>query len=514
MSSLFETTYNPDVLSCIANLSNDEVFTPPELANQMLDLLPSEIWSDPNATFLDPACKSGVFLREIAKRLIKGLETEYPDLQERLDHIYKHQLYGIAITELTSLLSRRSLYCSKYPNSKYSVVQFDGPEGNVDYKRLRHTWENGKCVWCGATQKEYDRDASLESYAYEFIHLDKPEGVFNVKFDVIIGNPPYQLSDGGNNASAMPIYQKFVEQAKKLNPRFLVMIIPARWYAGGRGLDSFRADMLHDNRIRELHDFTDASDCFPGVEIKGGVCYFLWKRDDRGLCKVVSHEDGDETVEVRPLLEEGMDTFIRSSHQISVLNKIRAKGDGTLSTSLNAGRYFGFHTRVKWNGNEGTLQTADGHSSYPIRKSRTSSFDTKVYIAHGECWIQRRNVTRNEQDVDKFKVLVPRSGNPGGTILGKPKLSEPGSCSSNTYNVLILDDDRAAAENAISYLKTRFVRYLVATRTQTQDMAPKSFEFVPELDWSHPWTDADLYARYGLSDDEIAAIEQSIPEME
>ena len=137
MSELYDKTYNPDVLSCLANLSNDEVFTPPEIANQMLDMLPKGIWSDPNTTFLDPACKSGVFLREIAKRLIKGLEDEIPDLDERLEHIFKKQLYGIAITELTSLLSRRSTYCSKYPNSRYSVVEFDSAEGNIRYRRDR-----------------------------------------------------------------------------------------------------------------------------------------------------------------------------------------------------------------------------------------------------------------------------------------------------------------------------------------------------------------------------------------
>ncbi len=350
-NSLFQNVYNPDVLSCIANLSNDEVFTPPELANKILDMLPQELFENPDTTFLDPCCKSGVFLREIAKRLIKGLENQMPDLEKRVEHIFSKQLFGIAITELTSLLSRRSVYCSKYPSSEFSAYQFpEGkPKGNIIYQRIKHTWKDGRCIYCGASQSEYDRDSDLEAYAYQFIHNLDVNKVFNMKFDVIIGNPPYQLNVGIEQESyAIPIYHKFIEKSIKLNPRFLCMITPSRWFAGGRGLDEFRDIMLSDNRLREIHDFPDGGDCFPGVEIKGGVNYFLWDKDHNGDCEIFTHSNNKIISQLkRPLKEKDCSTFIRYNEAIPILRKVQSKMTKSFSSLVSPQTPFGIISSFK-----------------------------------------------------------------------------------------------------------------------------------------------------------------------
>lgn len=513
MADFYTGIYNPDVLSCLANLSNDEVFTPPEVANAMLDMLPQELFEDPKTTFLDPACKSGVFLREIAKRLINGLEGSIPDLQERIDHIFHNQLYGIAITEITSLLSRRSVYCSKYPNSIYSVSPFDDAQGNIRYKRIQHKWDKGKCVFCGASQSQYDRDEKLETHAYELIHTTKQKGIFDMKFDVIIGNPPYQLSDGsGLGAGAIPIYDKFVEQAKKLNPRYLTMIIPARWYSGGRGLDKFRNSMLHDDRIRELHDFPNSGDCFAGVQIEGGVCYFLWNRDEKGLCKISTHIKNNPIVsEKRPLLEDGVDTFIRNGIQVSILKKVNANSEKSFMEIVSANDPFGYDVRIKGSYKRVKPQFTRKHSN------GLSRFYYYGWQKEGIGYIDKHTAKKGLESIDKWKVFITQAYGMGNgyptQVINKPFIGEPDSLCTETYILIGPFQSELESKNVCSYICTKFFRFMVLYKKNTQHATQGVYQFVPMQDFSKPWTDEELYAKYGLTEDEIAFIESMIKPM-
>ncbi len=495
-----QNKYNPDVLSCLANLSNDEVFTPPTIANQMLDMLPVELWSNPDAKFLDPCCKSGVFLREIAKRLIDGLAKKIPDLQERLNHIYSKQLYGIAITELTSMLSRRSVYCSKFANGKYSICDgFKDETGNIVFDHTEHTWENGKCKFCGASQDVYDRDEALETHAYQFIHGNE---VFKMKFDVIIGNPPYQLNVGVEQESyAIPLYHKFIQQAKRLDPRYLTMIVPSRWFAGGRGLDEFRDEMLHDDRIRIIHDFADAGDCFPGVEIKGGVCYFLWDRENRGKCSIFTHNGSEVTSKTeRPLLEPGNDTFIRYNEGISILNKVRKFKESSFADLVSPQTPFGIIT------------------SFKDYKTRPFQNSVNLYFAKGSGYITKGQIPKNTEMVDKFKIYITKSYGAGEgfphQILNKPLFGYKNSCCTQTYLCIGPFNSKEETINAMEYISTRFFRFLVMLKKNTQDAMRGVYQFVPMQDFNEEWTDEKLYKKYKLTKDEIAFIESMIRPME
>jgi len=501
--------YNPDVLNCIANLSNDEVFTPPSLANQVLDLLPQELFKSPKTRFLDPFTKSGVFLREIVKRLDKGLENQIPDRQSRIDHIMHNQVYGIACTELTALLARRSVYCSKTANGRFSVSRFDTSEGNIQYEAIQHTWVGGKCRFCGASQSVYDRGNESEQYAYQFIHTDNPSQLTgNMTVDVIIGNPPYQLSDGGgmqsgsSSGSAIPLYHKFVQQAKKLNPRYLCMIIPSRWFSGGRGLDEFRDQMLGDNHLSKLVDYSDSRDCFPGVDIAGGVCYFLWDSNHNSLCDVTNVYQ-NTTISSRRNLNE-FPVFIRHSQAINIIRKVLSQKELMMSDVVFSSKPFGFRSF---------------QSGRKIRKSG----DIELLGSKGFTYVSRSEVTTNSHLISQWKVVMSKASaeHAGQTdqdgkkrIVSRIEVLKPGQICTETYLLLATFSSEHEANNLKEYVKTIFFRFLMSTILLTQNIAKDKFQFIPMPDCSKAWSDKDLSDKYNLTDEEIHFMNSQIKSME
>ncbi len=492
---------NPDVLSCIANLSNDEVFTPPEFANRMLDTLAAgwaagnngaDLWADSKVRFLDPCTKSGVFLREIVTRLNKGLAEEIPDLQTRVDHILTKQVFGIGITRLTSLLARRSLYCSKFAMGEHSVAKgFENDDGNVWFERTEHSWAGGKCKFCGAGKETFDRGDDAETHAYAFIHTDNIQariaGLFggNMQFDVVIGNPPYQLADGGFGVSASPIYQKFVEQAKALEPRYLTMVVPSRWLGGGKGLGDFRATMLSDSRLRKLVDYENAKDAFPGVDLAGGVCYFLWDRDTSGPCEVVNIAGDQPPISVERNLNE-FNSFVRHSGAVPIIRKVSSKNEPRMSAYVSSRKPFGLPTNARpEDSGDLSLRWEKGDGPYP-----------------------RSKIVVGKELIDKWKVITSyvaydHAGNPGKDgrrkVFSKIDILPPGAICTETYLVIGAYDTRAQTENLLAYMKTKFFRFLVSQFMYSHHLTKSTYDLVPMLDMNFSWTDESLAERYGLS---------------
>ena len=492
--------HNPDILTCLANLSSDEVFTPPNIVNQMLNALPQDIWKDKTITFLDPVSKSGVFLREITQRLLVGLEDEFVDLEERLTHILQNQVFGISTTILTGEISRRTVYCSKEANGKFSIASFDSKEGNIKFFETQHFWADGKkCKYCGVSRNLYKRDKGLESYSYSFIHEDKPGELFNMKFDVIIGNPPYQMSDGGKGGSATPIYNKFIETAKRLKPRYLSMIIPSRWFSGGRGLDTFRKDMLGDKRISKLVDYPYSSECFPGVEIKGGICYFLWEKDWEGKCEVTNIIEKNIVTDSRYLDEFGNNIFIRFSQAKLILEKIQKFNEQTFESLVSMQRPFGLRTYEKG-----------------VQEKSTSNIP--LYTNAGLRYIEKNKISRNIEKLGDYKIFISMAYGAGEAyphqIINQPILGEPGTACTETYLLIGAFKNKKQAKNAMQYMKTKFFRFCVFLIKNTQHASKNVYKFVPIQDFTKEWNDEILYKKYNLSKDDIIFIDTMIREMD
>lgn len=488
----------PDILDCIANLSSDEVFTPPDLVDKILDLLPGEVWHDSSLKWLDPGCKTGIFLRQIAKRLMEGLREEFPDEEERREHIFHNMLYGIALTDLTALMSRRSLYTSKNANGEKSIAKFDNPEGNISYDNRAHTYKNRVCIYCGNKEgSELDRDESRERHAYNFIHLT-PKEMEDMHFDVIVGNPPYSLKDGGNGASAAPVYQLFIQQAKKLKPRYMAFIIPSRWFAGGKGLDDFRDEMLHDRHIKKIVDYPDARDCFAGVEIKGGVSYFIWDRDYDGDCEISTIIGDEEWPSFKRRLDE-YETLIRWNDALPILHKIQMRHEETLDKVVSSRKPFGLATNFR------DFNDINNPDKY------------KIYANKDTGYVLKEKITKGKEFISKWKVLLPKanegSGNIPNQVLTIPTIAEPNSVCTETYIIVKSFNSEDEADNFAEYIETRFFRFLVFLKKVTQDTTAKVYSFVPDLPMDQEWTDEKLYERYDITPGEQEFIESMIKEM-
>lgn len=492
----------PDILDCLAQLSNDEVPTPPAIARAMLDLLPDHVWSDPTLRWLDPACKSGVLLREAASRLLVGLADWEPDFDRRREHIYRNMLFGAAITEMTGIISRRTLYCSRDASSEHSVIRFDDEQGNVRFVPTTHDFgKNGTakaCVVCGAPV-DLERGSGRENYAYSFIHGTYPtQEMQDMKFDVIVGNPPYQVGTEGHGAQASPLYHLFLERALDMSPRYLTMIVPSRWFSGGMGLDGFRERMIADRRISKMVDHPKLFDCFPGVEIKGGVNYFLWDRDHDGDCEFATSVGGQVVSKMIRDLRDGDGVLIRDNASASIIDRVVSVSDRSVDEHVLPVGSFGSEIKTNF----------DGADREPTAGSVPVIFNSRVeFLPEG-------SILKNADLIHRWKVLIPKAGDGHGReesyVLGEPIALAPGSICTFSYIVAGTFASEAETENYAWYLCTKFVRFLVLQRKVTQDVRPSVFRFVPQMDMTRRWTDEDLYEHFGLTDDERAYIEATI----
>lgn len=531
VESAYDYVENFDILETITNVGNDEVFTPRKTADMMLDSLPEEVWHNPNYKWLNPATKNGIFEREIAIRLDKGLENVIPDVEQRRKHILQNMIYSIGQTKFTSNVARRTVYyCSqanrqcdglKAPDGHFvngyaigNGTWFSDSEGNIKTPISVHTFEGNKCRFCGISKHSmYVDPTQREQYAYEFVHihhlnlLRKLQDRFfggnrKMKFDIIVGNPPYQLKTTSNSSQSVPIYQKFVEQALCLDPKYICMIIPSRWFAGGMGLDDFRATMLKNKHIKKLVDWTNAKDCFPTLSIGGGVCYFLYDKTFEGPTEIINIHNGIEKTLTRNLNEFG-DVFVRYNEAIEILRKIRQKKENTFEDCVTSLAPFGIDSKER------------GHKE-------KKDHDLLLHSSEGISYIEKSKVTTGSNYIDKYKIMISKvtsehAGEPDKNgqykVLSTTKIINPGEVCTFSYFLAGVSESKNETENILSYMKTKFFRFLLLLSVSSINLSKDKFRFVPKQDFSKSWNDKKLYEKYELNQEDILYIEGIIKEM-
>ncbi len=544
-----------DILVLFENLNSHEVFTPPRIANQMIDLLPQELFTHPEYKFLDPACKSGVFLREIFIKLYESLpkieiigfdgnKYNLAKKQERINHILKNMLFGIAISETTAYMSRRTLYGvmkangdkneatdkilipNKLGNTQEKILkQIDRLTFNDYYKKdiflkdINYSGLNeieGNIFYpheeaSDLLNKTEDKDAADKFFPFidETKHLKineikngkrfnkKTKKEENMKFDVIIGNPPYQKSDGGAQASAAPIYNLFIEEAIKLNPKFLSFIIPSRWFSGGKNLEDFRKKMLSTKNLKKIIDFKDSKDCFPSVDIKGGVNYFLWTQYTNEYC---NFNGIDRKLNEFPI-------FIRDNNALNILRKVVAKKEKTMDLIVSTRAPFGLRTNfVEY---EKEISTKSNIKLYGNKKLMKET--------NGIGFVGKEKINDKFNYYGKFLVLLPEASGDGkdDKVLSTPIITDNNSICSETYLVISAFNELESAKKMSAYIKSKFFRFLVSLAKNTQHGTRTVYQFVPQFFYNsdHEYDDKSLYKYYELSSEEIEYIEKTIAGM-
>jgi hypothetical protein len=463
---------------CFLNEQFDlqEVLEEPRLVDQ--GQVTEDVFLNPEARILEMNSKSGLYPLYMAYSLyamkLPGPEDKLPleQTQALWQETVEQQIFVLCKTRMAESITRRTL------------VGYQDWTVNTTY--IPHLLER--------MEKDPQRLAKKLQRTDTWGKEGQP-----MKFDAIVGNPPYQEMDGGNNASASPVYDLFVREAIGMNPHYVSMIIPARWYSGGKGLDQFRTDMLNDTHLSKIVDFTSSTDLFPTVDIAGGLCYFLWDNSHDGKCAFTNYRNGVESTATKHLNEHG--TLIRYPMADSIVHKVLAHNEEKLSSMVSSRKPFGLATNV--------APFEEGDLTLRYNKG------TGKYL--------RSMVNIGVELIDKWKVMISylsaeHAGQPDKNgmfrVLSTTEILPPESICTETYLIAGAFDTEVEAINYYNYLRTRFVRFLLSLIAVSQHITRASFDFVPVQDFTGEWTDEKLYKKYELTEDEIAFIESTIRVME